>query len=246
MTTSTGRPLHILHLYPEEMSIYGDTGNVITLTARIRDHGFEPVVDRLTTASRSLPEVVDLVLGGGGQDSGQSRIDSSLQGFGPALRALADDGAPMLLVCGMYQLFGREYVTGTGAAVHGIGVLDVATRAGAGRRSNDILVSSPEFGELVGYENHSGLTELGAGARPLGTVEFGSGNGDSGFEGVRYRNLIGTYIHGPLLPKNPAVADWMIERAIRRRYGIDVDRPPVPRYTQEARRAAVRIIESQR
>lgn len=240
------RPLHILHLYPDEMSVYGDTGNVLALCARTRDHGFEPVVDRLTTASEALPTDVDLIIGGGGQDSGQSRIGTSLQGFGPALQDLVEDDVPVLLVCGMYQLFGRDYVTGAGTTVPGIGILDVVTRAGTGRRSNDILVTSPEFGELVGYENHSGLTVLGPRARPLGEVRFGSGNGDSGQEGVRYRNVVGTYIHGPLLPKNPAVADWMIEQAIRRRYGVDAGRPPVPRYTEDARRAAVRIIESER
>ncbi|MCH4250224.1 MAG: glutamine amidotransferase [Microbacteriaceae bacterium] len=236
---STERELHILHLYPVEMSTYGDTGNILALVSRARAHGFVPRVDRLTADCTELPEQVDVVVGGGGQDSGQLRIEAALGRLADRFRALTEDGAPMLLICGMYQLFGNSYVTGEGTTMRGIGVLDVDTKAGVGRRSDDICVDSPEFGRLLGYENHSGITVLGEGTPALGTVVYGSGNGsEDGTEGARFHNLIGTYIHGPILPKNPAVTDWLIRTAAQRRYGVLPDPVPVPEYTEGARAQA--------
>ena len=126
----------------------------------------------------------------------------------------------MLLICGLYQLFGRRFITGTGEQIPGISVFDAETVAGSGRLIGNITLESKDFGRIVGYENHSGLTTLGPEARPFGRVTMGDGNnGRDRTEGARVHNIIGTYLHGSLLPKNPAVADWLLARAVERAGG---------------------------
>ena len=213
------RDLVILSLYPRDMNIYGDRGNVLALTRRARAHGFTPVVVDLNPGD-PMPEHVDIVIGGGGQDSGQGRVAADLVGRRAEFHALAERGAPMLLVCGLYQLFGHRFITHTGETLEGIGVLDVETRGGTDRMIGNIVLESDELGEIIGYENHSGNTTLGSGSRPLGRVLQGAGNNPtSGLEGARSHNVIGTYLHGSLLPKNPAVSDFLIGEAAKARYG---------------------------
>lgn len=213
------RSLTIVSLYPRDMNIYGDQGNILSLKRRAGGHGFDVNVVNVDEGDE-LPAEVDIVVGGGGQDSGQLRVADDLATKADRLRELADDGVPMLLVCGMYQLFGHRFRTQHGADIQGIGVLDVETRAGAERMIGNVVIDSPEFGEIIGYENHSGHTTLGADATPLGRTVVGDGNNPSdGVEGARYNNVIGTYLHGSLLPKNPAISDFLIEQAARRRYG---------------------------
>ena len=167
-----------------------------------------------------FPEHVDLIVGGGGQDSGQSKIGADLIAIGPRLKALADDGVPMLMICGLYQQFGHFFRTKDGETIKGIGLLDIETVGGDERMIGNIVTSSDDFGLIVGYENHSGLTTLGPKATPLGTVIRGAGNNNADTtEGARYRNVIGTYLHGSILPKNPLIADWLIEQAVSRKYG---------------------------
>lgn len=211
--------LVIASLYPRDMNIYGDRGNVLALTRRARAQGFVPrVVD--VNPGDPLPEQLDIVVGGGGQDSGQGRVAVDLSARGNAIRDLAADGVPMLMVCGLYQLFGHRFVTFTGEELIGIGVLDVETRGGGERMIGNIVLESEDFGEVIGYENHSGDTTLGPGSRPLGRVTQGAGNNPrDGVEGARSGNVIGTYLHGSLLPKNPALSDFLIAEAARRRYG---------------------------
>ncbi|WP_233613451.1 type 1 glutamine amidotransferase [Leucobacter edaphi] len=201
------------------MNIYGDRGNVLALSRRARAHGYAPVVVEVNPGD-PLPDRVDIVIGGGGQDSGQGRVARDLQARASEMRALASDGTPMLMICGLYQLFGHRFVTHTGDELAGIGVLDVETRGGTERMIGNIVLDSAEFGEIVGYENHSGNTRLGPGSEPLGTVRQGAGNNpDDGLEGARTGNVIGSYLHGSLLPKNPAISDFLIGEAARRRYG---------------------------
>ena len=167
-----------------------------------------------------FPADVDLIVGGGGQDSGQLVIQDDLQLAGRLLKELAEDGTPMLLICGLYQLFGRFFKTRTGSVIPGIGVLDVETHGTDERLIGNVKVSTAEFGEVLGYENHSGQTTLGPGVAPLGTVAKGTGNNSSdGQEGARYRNIVASYLHGSLLPKNPAIADFLIRTAVERKYG---------------------------
>lgn len=215
----SARELTIVSLYPRDMNIYGDRGNVLSLARRAEDHGFAPRVVEVN-AGDALPEHVDLMIGGGGQDSGQGRVAADLATRADEIRALADDGVPMLMICGLYQLFGHRFVTHTGDELRGIGVLDVETRGGSERMIGNVVVDSDDFGEIIGYENHSGHTRLGPGSRPLGRVVQGAGNNpDDGVEGARSGNVIGSYLHGSLLPKNPALSDFLIGEAAKRRYG---------------------------
>ncbi|MGK0716530.1 type 1 glutamine amidotransferase [Leucobacter sp. W1153] len=213
------RELVIVSLYPRDMNIYGDRGNVLALTRRAHAHGFAPRVVEVNPGG-PLPTHVDIIVGGGGQDSGQGRVAADLVTKGEALRQLAVDGVPMLMICGLYQLFGHRFVTHAGEELTGIGVLDVETRGGDTRMIGNIVLESDEFGEIIGYENHSGDTVLGPGSRPLGRVTRGAGNNPrDGVEGARAHNVIGSYLHGSLLPKNPAISDFLIATASHRRYG---------------------------
>lgn len=217
--SDTDTELVIVSLYPRDMNIYGDRGNVLALERRARAQGFAPRVVEINPGDR-LPERVDIVIGGGGQDSGQGRVARDLLDRADEVRSLADDGTPMLLICGLYQLFGHRFVTHEGEELTGIGVLDVETRGSTERMIGNIVLDSPEFGEIIGYENHSGNTTLGPGSQPLGRVLQGAGNNpDDGVEGARSGNVIGSYLHGSLLPKNPALSDFLIGEAARRRYG---------------------------
>lgn len=234
------RELLVVSLYPRDMNIYGDRGNVLSLVRRARAHGFEPRVVEVNIGD-PWPEHVDVVIGGGGQDSGQARVSVDLTARATVLGDLAQDGAPMLLVCGLYQLFGHRFVTSGGAELRGIGVLDVETRGGSDRMIGNTVIESEEFGEVIGFENHSGSTVLGAGSRPLGRVLQGAGNAPgAGVEGARSRGVIGTYLHGSLLPKNPAITDFLVGEAARRRYGAfepaEILSPTVDRARESARR----------
>ena len=134
---------------------------------------------------------------------------------------MAADGVPMLAICGLYQLFGHEFRTGAGEALPGIGILDLTTVGGPTRLIGNIVLESPEFGTVVGYENHSGVTRLGPDQTPLGRVVKGAGNnGEAGTEGARVHHVVGSYLHGSMLPKNPAEADHLIRAAVERRLGV--------------------------
>lgn len=211
--------INLLHLYPRDMNIYGDLGNILTIKRRLEWHGYSVNIVEYNPGD-TFPGSVDIIIGGGGQDSGQMTIADDLLLVGPKLKTLADSGVPMLMVCGLYQLFGKFFKTKDGSVIQGIGLFDAETRAGSERLIGNIIIDSEEFGEIVGYENHSGLTFLSADTPALGEVIKGAGNNNKdGSEGARYKNVIGTYLHGPILPKNPLIADFLIEKAITRKYG---------------------------
>jgi len=213
------KPLKILQLYPGDMNIYGDHGNALVLLRRAQWHGFAAELVEYNQGD-VLPGDIDIIVGGGGQDSGQDKIQSDLLSIGPKLRKFAEDDMPMLVICGLYQQFGRFFKTASGRVIHGISLLDIETHAGPTRLIGNIVTKSSEFGEIVGYENHSGQTFLGEEVRPLGQVIRGAGNnGADETEGARYHNVIGSYLHGSILPKNPQIADFLIEQAAIRRYG---------------------------
>lgn len=215
------KQLTILHLYPKDMNIYGDNGNLQVLTKRIEEHGYTPVIIPHNQDSPA-PDIaaVDIILGGGGQDSGQSRITKNLLAIGPSLKNAIDNGMPTLVICGLYQLFGESFTTHTGEVLKGIGAFKLKTIGGNERLVGNIAIESDVFGTVVGYENHSGQTFLDSSMTPLGLVTLGAGNNTKdGHEGVLYNNAIGSYMHGPLLPKNPVIADYLISTAAKRRYG---------------------------
>jgi len=211
------KTLTLVHLYPREMNIYGDTGNVLVLRKRLEWRGL-PVRVVPVSVGDPLPNEADILLGGGGQDAAQGEIGQDFASRGAQLRAMADDGVVMLTICGSYQMLGHEFVTQEGVRIAGVGVLDVATRGQPVRLIGNNYVDTPDAGRLVGYENHSGLTTLGPDARPLGSTQHGRGNnGKDGTEGAVRDNVIGTYLHGPVLAKSPRFADDLLRRAYARR-----------------------------
>jgi lipid II isoglutaminyl synthase (glutamine-hydrolysing) len=218
--------LRICHLYPELMNIYGDRGNIIALVQRCHWRGFYAQVTPVSLGDALDPGEHDLYFIGGGQDREQILVCEDLsREKGDALRHAVEEGAALLSICGGYQLLGNRFLTYTGEDLSGISLFDVNTVGGDTRFIGNVAVESDlegAEGELVGFENHSGRTHLGTGCRPLGRVIKGYGNnGEDGTEGCVYRNAIGTYLHGSLLPKNPRLADWLILRALRRRHDLE-------------------------
>lgn len=217
--------LRIVHLYPAEMNIYGDRGNVITLVKRLEWRDIEAEVVEVGPGDRLDPLGADIVFGGGGQDAGQSFVADDLRARHDALHDAAQDGVVMLAICGTYQLFGRRFVTADGEDLEGIGLFGLETTASDERLIGNAVIDSP-FGRMVGFENHGGRTRLDPGQEPLGRVRRGHGNnGETGEEGAMDRDVFGTYLHGPVLPKNPSFADELLRRAIARRHGVDVLTP---------------------
>lgn len=224
----TNFSLRITWLYPRLMNIYGDRGNVRTLEQRCRWRGIAADVVHVGVGDSLTAGETDIYFFGGGQDREQIAVAADLQGpTGEAImRDLADD-AVALTVCGGYQLFGQYYRPYETDDLPGIGVFDAWSDAGPDRFIGNVL-SETEWGTLVGFENHSGRTFLGAGTRPFGRVIVGHGNnGRDGTEGAVTRNAFGCYLHGSLLPKNPAFADHLIGLALRRKYGPDATLPPL-------------------
>ncbi|MEZ2389573.1 type 1 glutamine amidotransferase [bacterium RCC_150] len=232
--------VRVLQLYPRDMNIYGDWGNALVLRQRLLWHGYTPELLEYNVGD-DFPQGVEIIVGGGGQDSGQLIIQDDLQARAGHLRDMAEEGTPMLVICGLYQLFGNFFRTSAGPVIPGIGILDVETVGTNERLIGNVTLTSPEFGEILGYENHSGQTTLGPGVQPLGTVTKGAGNNSKdGHEGARHRNVVASYLHGSLLPKNPAIADFLIRTAVERKYGTFVPGAPNDDYARLAREHAGR------
>ena len=213
--------LRIGHLYPDLMSIYGDRGNVLALTQRAKWRGIDVEARAFTTGAAWDPDWADVYFFGGGQDQGQDIVGADLAGAnGEALKHAIGGGAAVFSVCGGYQLLGHEYVPEVGEPIPGLGVMDVTTRAGKVRFVGNLLCETDDGKTLVGFENHSGYTYLGPEAKPLGRVIAGNGNnGKDKTEGAVQGKLIGCYLHGSALPKNPWLADQLITWGLARRHG---------------------------
>ncbi len=213
-----GRELQILHLYPELLNLYGDSGNILVLRKRLEWRHLGCTVHEVHMGERASLTGIDLVFIGGGSDREQRIVCDELQRQRSELAAFVEDGGVLLAVCGGYQLLGHSYLMGN-EEVRGLSLVDLYTDRGSPRLIGNVVVESRIAPQpIVGYENHGGRTHLGARVEPLGRVLFGNGNdGKSGQEGCLYRNVVGTYVHGPLLPKNPGVADWLLSRALERR-----------------------------
>ena len=220
--------LNICHLYPDVLNLYGDRGNIACMKKRLEWRGIGCAVTELPLGTADDLTGYDLFFIGGGQDFEQTVLLADLRaGRAENIRAAAEDGAAFLCVCGGYQLMGHHYDTVSGARCAGLDVLDLVTE-GAEERMIGNFAFETEFGPVVGFENHSGRTRLGPGAQPLGRVLRGFGNnGEDGTEGARYKNVFGTYSHGPVLPKNPGFCDGILLAALRRRYG-DAELAPLP------------------
>src|SRR6266536_4975703 len=208
------------HLFPDYLNIYADRGNIAVLARRAAWRGYETDVRPLGAGAEIRPGEHDLFYVGGGQDREQALIAPELAALGPALKEAFEAGAAFLAVCGGYQLLGRFYRDQSGTELPGIGLLPLHTIAGSRRMIGDVLLECElEPGSkrtVAGFENHAGRTILDEGAEPLGRVVAGFGNdGESGHEGCRAGKVIGTYLHGPLLPRNPWLADWLLQQALR-------------------------------
>jgi lipid II isoglutaminyl synthase (glutamine-hydrolysing) len=221
------------HLYPEYLNIYADRGNMAVLERRADWRGIGFDYRTIGLGEDANPDEYDLYYVGGGQDREQALVAPDLATKGESLREAVDGGAAFLAVCGGYQLLGRFYRDRSGAELPGIGLLPHHTVAGERRMIGDVLLECElEPGHrrtLAGFENHAGRTYLDEGAEPLGRVVAGFGNnGEDGVEGSRVDNALGTYLHGPLLPRNPWLADWLIGKALARRLGDAPDLEPLP------------------
>lgn len=236
--------VRLCHLYPEMMNIYADRGNIAVFRQRLAWRGMDLVISEVGLGDDIDAGQHDLYYLGGGQDRDQNRVAKDLIRHAPVLQAAADAGAAQLYVCGGIQLAGHRYVTADGTTLPGIGILDLETRAGDSRLIGDLVIDATIHGTIqrvVGYENHVGRTRLGSGCVPFGRVVSGHGNdGQSGYEGAVVNHVIGTYLHGPLLPKNPWVADVLLGWALEHRYGADIVlRPLEDAIEARAHRAAI-------
>jgi CobQ-like glutamine amidotransferase family enzyme len=234
--------LRVLGLYPDQMNIYADRGNIIFLRRRCEWRGIDFVYGGAGQGESVDPGAHDLFYIGGGQDRDQRAVASDMvETKRAALSEAVDDGAVLLAVCGGYQLLGESYQLGE-ETLPGLGLADLRTVREEGPRLIGNVAIETELGGakriLAGFENHGGRTYLGNGARPLGRVVKGHGfgnNGGDGLEGVWEKNIVGTYLHGPLLPKNAWLADHLIELALERRYG---ERPQLEPLAGDFERAA--------
>ena len=216
--------LKICHLYPDVLNLYGDRGNITCMRRRLSWRGIDCSVTELPLGAVDDLVDYDLFFIGGGQDFEQTVLLGDLNaGRKENIRAAAEDGKSFLCICGGYQLLGRGYRTADGVWCDYTGILDFTTEGSRDRLiGNYAFRLAPESGGgvVIGFENHGGRTVLGAGLQPLGTVLRGNGNnGTDKTEGVRYKNVYGTYSHGPLLPKNPFFCDRLLQEALERKYG---------------------------
>jgi CobQ-like glutamine amidotransferase family enzyme len=220
------------HLYPDYLNIYADRGNMAVLARRAAWRGVDFDYRAVSVGEPLRPGEHDLLYIGGGQDREQALVASDLAARRAEIAEAVERGAALLAVCGGYQLLGRFYRDRSGAELPGVGLFDHHTVAGEGRMIGDVLLECElEPGQkrtIAGFENHAGRTSLGPKAEPLGRVIAGFGNdGESGYEGCRLGRALGTYLHGPLLPRNPWLADWLLAQAIAHRSGTAPELEPL-------------------
>ena len=216
--------LKICHLYPDVLNLYGDGGNIMCMQKRLVWRGLGASVTRMPIGSKDSLAGFDIVFIGGGQDFEQQVLLEDLhRGRSDELRAAAEDGVVFLTICGGYQMMGHYYETFDGQRCDFIGLLDFVTIGAKQRMIGNYKFRCTESAggsTVVGFENHSGRTILGSGLEPLGTVLAGFGNnGEDGTEGAHWKNVFGTYSHGPMLPKNPEFCDMLLAAALERKYG---------------------------
>jgi len=211
--------IKIAHLYPDLLNLYGDNGNITALTYRMQRRGIDSEVIEYKINDEIDFENTDIVFIGGGSDRELKMVCQKMCTFKNRLIEYAENGGCILAVCGGFQILGNYYMLGN-EKIEGTGVLDIHADHSSERLIGDILIESELTGStVVGFENHAGRMDIGSYA-PLGRVISGHGNnGESGFEGVVYKNIIASYLHGPLLPKNPKLTDHIIAKAIEKRYG---------------------------
>ena len=221
--------LNICHLYPDLLNVYGDVGNILILKHRAELRGIK--VNILNNSLNDAFDVdnYDIVLFGGGQDFEQSIVSNDLSGAKKdALEKYIEAGKVLIAICGGYQLLGQYYTASSGEKINGLGILDIYTESGDTRFIGNTVIYNEDFNEYyVGFENHSGRTEIN-GLKPLGKCVHGYGNnGSDGYEGCIYKNTYCTYFHGSLLAKNPELADRFISTALSLKYSKEITLEPL-------------------
>ena len=231
MSQSEIEPLRIAHLYPSLLNVAGDGGNVTAIVQRCAWRGIPTTVADIGLGSTPDLEGFDIIFFHGGQDVEMGVVAADLATKAPSLREAVDAGVQVFAVCAGLQLLGHRYIPSSGPAMRGVGILDLETRGGNQRFMQHAACEVTLEGDtevVVGFENHSGLTDLGPDAAPFGRVVAGAGNnGQDGLEGARSGSVCATYLHGPVLPRNPWLADHLIRAALRRRTGRQVDLAPL-------------------
>ena len=215
------------HLYPDLLNLYGDRGNIQCLMKRCQWRGIEAETIPFELEDEIDFSKLDIVLLGGGSDREQMLVCEKLKEIQKDFKAYVENYGVVIAICGGYQLLGNYYKTEQGT-MKGLELVDLYTEQGEGRLIDNIVLQSDLFDmPIVGFENHGGRTYI-KDNKPLGKVLYGAGNdGKSGYEGVVYKNVIGTYLHGPLLPKNPQLADWLISHALEQKYGKKIELAPL-------------------
>lgn len=208
------------HLYPDLLNLYGDRGNIQCMRKRCEWRGIEAEIKEFELTDRIDFTKLDIVLLGGGSDREQMLVCNQLKTIREDFKSYVEDNGVVIAVCGGYQLLGHYYDTEEGR-IEGLSLVDLYTQQGSPRLISNIVIENDQFScPIVGFENHGGRTFIN-GNRPLGKVKFGFGNnGEDKEEGVMYKNVIGTYLHGPLLPKNPHICDHLLAGALERKYGV--------------------------
>jgi hypothetical protein len=207
------------HLFPDLLNLYGDRGNIQCMVKRLQWRGIDAQVKTYSIDDEINFNDLDIVLLGGGSDREQMLVCNRLKEIKQEFKNYVENNGVVIAICGGYQLLGKYYETEQGK-IDGLDIVDMYTVQEKGRLINNIFIQSDLFEmPIVGFENHGGRTYINDN-KPLGKVVFGKGNnGKSGYEGIVYKNVIGTYLHGPLLPKNPQLCDYLLSKAIERKYG---------------------------
>lgn len=231
--------INIGHLYPDLLNLYGDRGNIQCMKKRCEWRGIDARVKEFQITDSIDFSQLDIVLLGGGSDREQMLVCEKLKTIRKDFKDYVEDGGVVIAVCGGYQLLGHYYDTDDGR-IEGLSLVNLYTEQGSPRLISNIVIENDLFEmPVVGFENHGGRTYIGEN-RPLGKVLFGYGNnGKDGAEGILYKNVVGTYLHGPLLPKNPHVCDYLIRNALERKYGESDLAPLEDREEKEANRYIV-------
>jgi lipid II isoglutaminyl synthase (glutamine-hydrolysing) len=231
-------------LYPTLMNIYGDRGNIIALRRRcfLRDIATELINLDLEFSEKTLEEC-DILLMGGAQDKQQEAVAKDLFAKKNYLKKAIEKGIPGLFICGAYQFLGNYYKEANGNIINGLGIFDLYTEnpgQNAKRLIGNMVLKTDNFGEIVGFENHGGRTYLGKDIQPFGKILKGFGNnGNDGTEGAIYQNSIGTYSHGPILPKNPLLTDYLIKVALEIKYKERIELKEIDNSLEQKARLAI-------
>lgn len=245
MKNITNYHLTIGWLYPELMNIYGDRGNITTLTKRCGWRGIKTEVKYLNPGfSEQEIETCNLLLMGGAQDKQQIIVNKDLMRVKKSLSKKIENETPGLFVCGGFQFLGKYYKDSDGNEIEGLGIFDLYTINPGGNQERLIGNAAFKFEDidynLIGFENHGGRTYLGKNVKPFGSVIKGFGNnGEDKSEGAKYKNSFGTYLHGPILPKNPKFADYLIKLALEKKYGNRVELKKLDDFLEEKARSVI-------